>query len=261
MRLTAFAALALMAVAGRVSAQPAAPPAAPAAPPPPPWQVQLGASFVGTSGNTSTSSVGADFSFRRTWPVWQFDATASAVRASDSGATTAERLLGTLRGKRTLTDLVAFTGGWRAERDRFAGLSFRSVLDGGLSWALVRQPAWTMDGITAATWTHETRLEGPSLDDPGALLQALSKVILSKTATTTQRFTFYPDFSTASNYRTEAELALQGTLTGILALKVGYLWRYSNDPVPGFLKSDQAVTASIVLTFAPPVAAVPPGKD
>ncbi len=257
MRLTAFV-FALIAVTSGASAQPAPPPPPP---PPPPWQVQLGASFVGTSGNSSTSSTGADFSFRRTWPVWEFTAMANAVRASDRGVVSASRWLGTVRGKRALSDLVGFTAGWRAERDRFAGLSFRSVLDGGLTWALLRQPLWTIDGITAATWNHESRLAGANLDDPGALLQALSRVILSKTATTTQRFTFYPDLRSSSEYRSEAELAVQGTLTGKLALKVGYLWRYANQPVPGFLKTDQTMTASLVLTFAPPVPPVPPGKQ
>ncbi len=32
-----------------------------------------------------------------------------------------------------------------------------------------------------------------------------------------------------------------------LALKLGYLWRYSNAPVPGFLKGDNTATASVVL--------------
>ena len=34
-----------------------------------------------------------------------------------------------------------------------------------------------------------------------------------------------------------------------LALKFGYLWRYSNLPVPNFVKSDNTTTASIVVRW------------
>jgi len=34
-----------------------------------------------------------------------------------------------------------------------------------------------------------------------------------------------------------------------LALKIGYLLRYSNDPVPGFKKTDNTTTASVVLRW------------
>src|SRR5690349_14001760 len=66
--------------------------------PPPLWDVQVGASFVGTSGNTDTSSVGADFAAHRRGLVWQIESTATAVRASTSGTTTAERYLAQLQG-------------------------------------------------------------------------------------------------------------------------------------------------------------------
>src|SRR5688572_8689567 len=54
---------------------------APAPPPPPLWDVQVGASYVGTGGNTETSTVGADFAMNGRWPVWQIESTATAVRA------------------------------------------------------------------------------------------------------------------------------------------------------------------------------------
>jgi len=40
-----------------------------------------------------------------------------------------------------------------------------------------------------------------------------------------------------------------------LALKIGYLFRYSNEPVPGFKKSDNTTTASVVLRWKASTAA------
>jgi putative salt-induced outer membrane protein len=223
----------------------------PAAPPPPPplWDSQIGASFVGTSGNSDTASTGADFIAHRRGFIWQIESSATVVRTNSNDETTAERYLGMGRVQRKLTPIIGVTAGEKAERDRFAGLDFRSILDGGLSWALVKDPRWTLDGVTGIAWLHETRRVGPNLDDPVGNFQLLSRIPFGAAGDTTQRFTFYPDFKTSSAYRTEAEITAQAAMAAHLALKLGYLLRYSNDPVPGFKKTDNTTTASVVLRW------------
>jgi len=224
-------------------------PAAAAPEPPPIWDVQIGASLVGTSGNSDTDTLGADLGLHRRWPVWQIESTATAVRASVDGTQTAERYLGSFRATRTLTSLLQLSTGERAERDRLSGIEFRNIVDAGLSWALLRQPRWTLDGITGIAWNHEQPVIGPNRDDPVGLLQVLSRVPIGVAGETTQRFTYYPDFRETAAYRSEVELAVQAAMTGRLALKVGYLVRRSNAPVPGFKKTDTTTTASVVLRW------------
>jgi putative salt-induced outer membrane protein YdiY len=228
--------------AGPLSAQ------APAEPPPL-WDTQLGAAFVGTSGNTDTSTVGADFSMHRRWPQWQIESSVSAVRATDREVRTAERYIGALRGQRKLTTMIGLTAGERLERDRLAGLNLRSILDAGLAYALRRAPGWTLDAVSAIAWNHEDASAGPGRDDPIGVLQLLSKVPFSASADSTQRFTFYPNFSHSSAHRSEAEVTAQAALNGRLGLKLGYLWRRSNEPVPGFVKNDSMMTASVVVRW------------
>ena len=222
---------------------------APAPPPPPPlWDVQVGASFVGTSGNSDTSSVGADFGAHRRGLIWKIDSEATAVRSSSLDVQTAERYLGLLRAARKLTPIIGVSSGIKLEKDRFSGLDFRSILDGGLSWALVRGTGWTLDGITAVAWNHEERTVGDTIDHPVGVLQLLSRLPF-KSGDTTQRFTYYPDFSVTSAYRTEAEITAQAALNARLGLKFGYLVRFANDPVPGFKKTDTTTTASVVVRW------------
>src|SRR4051795_7610897 len=135
-------------------AQPPAPPATPP-PPPPLWDVQVGAAFVGTSGNTDTTTTGADFSAHRRGLVWLLEATAKAVHTSSDDETTAERYLGDVRGTRKLRDRIGLSTGAKLEKDRFAGIDFRSILDAGLGWSLVKDPRWTLDGVTSIAWLHE----------------------------------------------------------------------------------------------------------
>jgi putative salt-induced outer membrane protein len=220
--------------------------------PPPLWEAQVGASFVGTSGNSDTTTAGADFELHRRWPVWQLESTGTAVRATSEGVRTAERYLGTLRGERHLTSLLSLSTGERAERDRFAGIDFRSILDAGLGWALVRASRWSLDGTTGIAWNHEQPIAGADRDHPVGVLQALSRISLGAAGDTTERFTFYPDFDQPSAYRSEAEVTAQAAMNSHLALKLGYLWRYSNAPIGNFKKTDTTTTASIVLHWRTP---------
>jgi putative salt-induced outer membrane protein YdiY len=231
----------------------------PAAPPPPPlWDAQVGASFVGTNGNSDTSSIGADFSAHHRGLVWQIESGATAVRSSSQGLTTAERYLGMLRGQRKLTPIMGLTSGLKLEHDQFSGMDLRSILDAGLSWALVHHPEWTLDGVTGIAWNHESRTVPPGRDFAAGLLQLLSRIPFGAAGDTTQRFTFYPDFSVASAYRSEAEVTAQAAMNAHLALKIGYLLRYANDPVPGFKKTDNTTTASVVLRWKAATAAAAP---
>jgi putative salt-induced outer membrane protein len=241
-----YASLLLFSIA---AAAPAAAQAPPPPPPPPLWDAQVGASFVGTAGNSDTSSVGADFAANHRGVVWKIESAATAVRTSSLDQTTAERYIGALRGQRKLTPIVGVTSGIKLERDRFAGLDFRSILDAGLSWALVRRPVWTLDGVTGIAWNHESRTTSPSIDHPVGLLQLLSRIPFGAAGDTTQRFTLYPDFSDTSAYRSEGEITAQAAMTAHLGLKLGYLVRFANNPVPGFKKTDNTTTASVVLRW------------
>jgi putative salt-induced outer membrane protein len=217
--------------------------------PPPLWDVQLGASFVGTGGNTDTTTLGSDFVAHRRWPLYKIEGTATAVRTTDDGEKTAERYLGAFRGDRKLTRRIDLSVGERAERDRLAGMNFRSISDAGLKYALVRTPAWTLDGLSSLALNHEDPVIGDDLNHPIAVLQALSKFVFSPAADTAQRFTYYPDFKESAAYRAEAEVSAQAAMNSRLALKIAYLWRYSNVPAIGFVKSDSTGTASVVLRW------------
>jgi len=241
----------LAAAAGRASAQPPAPE------PEPVWEIRLGAAFVGTSGNSETASTGANFEARRQWDVWRLESSASAVSTSQDGEQTAEQYLAAIRAKRRLTRRIFATSGLKLERDRLAGLDFRSMLDGGLAYVLVERPAWKVDGLSTLVWSHEDRINGDVLDEAEAALEVASRYLFGTTGETTQRFSFYPDFSNTEAYRSEAELMAQANMNRRLALKFSFLWRYAHDPVPGFKRSDTTTTASIVVRWRAPAPPAP----
>jgi len=202
------------------------------------------------AGNSDTASTGVDFVAHRRGEIWQNSNRPPPRSATNSNdETTAERYLGSLRGQRKLTPIIGLTTGIKLERDRFAGLDARSILDAGLSWALVHHPEWTLDGLTSIAWLHESRTTDIDVNDPIGVFQLLSRVPFGAAGDTTQRFTYYPDFKTTAAYRSEAEITAQAAMSTHLALKIGYLLRYSHDPVPGFKKTDNTTTASVVVRW------------
>jgi len=231
---------------------------APPKEPPPLWDAQVAASFVGTSGNSDTASTGADFAAHRRGAVWLVDAAATAVVTHSNDVRTAERYFGMARGQRKLSTLLGLSAGEKLERDVFAGIDVRSILDAGLTWAVVHRPAWTLDGVTSLAWNHESRSDTSALNDTVGLFQVLSRIPFGESSDISQRLTYYPDFNAASAYRSEVELTAQAAMNAHLALKMGYLLRYSNTPVPGFKKTDTTTTASVVLHWKASTAAPTP---
>ena len=137
----------------------------------------------------------------------------------------------------------------KLERDQFSGINFRSISDVGLTWALIRQASWTLDRITAVALSHENPTIGSKRNNPIGLFQLASRIPLDASGANTQRFRFYPDFKDRDACRSEMELAAQAAMNSHLALKLGYLVRRSNAPVPGFKKTDTMTSASVVMQW------------
>src|SRR5262245_24688687 len=166
-RLVALLVIGLLSVSRFTTAQPLLEP-------PPLWDVAVGGSFVGTSGNADTSTFGADLALHRRWIAWQVEGAAATISTSDAGDQIAERYLAAARANRQLSTIIGVSIAERFERDRFAGIDYRSILDGGLTYALVRQSRWTLDALTSIAWSHENPAIGDSIDHPAGVLQALN---------------------------------------------------------------------------------------
>ena len=226
---------------------------------------QLGASFVGSTGNARATTMGADFSMNYRRSPWTFETAFNAVRIAGRDAPGIERYLESARIRRKLTSRVGVTGGERLEHDPLAGMDFRSIVDGGLEWKFVQKPEWLLDGITALAWNHErpaplldAKLPVNDADAPIAFLQLRSRIPLGKGGETKQRVTAYPNLRETALARYEAEVTVQASMSDRLALTLGYLVRYTHRPVARFGTTDGTVTASVVVKWKTTEAAKAP---
>lgn len=219
--------------------------------PPPVWEAKLGLSWLETSGNTDSSSLGFDATAVRRWAAWTVDGDGKVLRAESSGETTADRWSLGARGTRELTPRLGLSAAARVEADDLAGLDRRTVVSGGVVWKLADTERWKAKLATELAWTDE-RYADPLADTDflGAVVDGRGEWILSPSAKFLHRIGFWPNFDDSDDYRVLADVAVQADLNSLLALRVGYEWRYDGVPAPGFVSTDRTLTAAVVLSAA-----------
>jgi len=219
-----------------------------APPKPPPWDLKLGFSYLATTGNADTSSAGFDARFVQEWPGWGLEATSAAVRATRNEKETAEHYNSQVRGRRKLGGGTELTLGLRGERNRFAGIDARTLLDTSLVQPLVQTPEWRVQSLAGISWSREDPLgDRPERENLGGLVQLQATGKLSSTAELTSQTTWFPDLEESDDYRLHGQVSLQAALNKHLGLRVGYDLKYDNEPVQGFNRMDTSTTASLVV--------------
>jgi len=211
-----------------------------------PWRLELGLSLVATSGNSDTSSGGLDLDYDQRWDDWGIHAEGKAVRATEQDTTTAERYSGRVRGRRRLSESLELTLGARGDRDRFAGIDLRTVVDGSLLWTITDGERWTTGALIGLSWTHEDTADGKR-KFAGGISELKAERRFSETSKLTGRAAFLPNFEESSDYRAEGRIALQASVTSRLALKLAYEVIYASRPPEGFENTDTSLNVSLVV--------------
>ncbi len=223
-------------------------PCPPPAPPPPLWTGSLGLSYLATSGNTDTESIGLSAAWSRRPTPWGIDIVASANRAETDGVKTAERLLGGVRGKRALSERFELFAGVSYEKNEFAGFDSRAIVEAGAIYRVLTGPVHELSFDGGLTWTTEEPVISAVGDDDwmGAVAGLQYVWNISDRAKFGERFLFYPNFDTSDDWRLSSETYVEASLAASWALRVSYLYLRDNLPPLGFEETDSTTAASLV---------------
>jgi putative salt-induced outer membrane protein len=217
--------------------------------PKPPWSGSLGLSFLSTTGNTDTRSLGAEFGLKRIPDPWGLEFTAKYLSSSKDGTKNAEDTFASLRGMRNLSDRWMVYALGSAEKNVFAGFDLRAIVEAGATFKALAGPIHELSFDGGLAWTREDPVSFPSTSYTGAALGLAYQWKISETSVLTEKGRSYLDFSDSANWRITSETAIQAAISTRFAIKAAYLYRHTNQPVPGFLKVDTATTVSLVATF------------
>ena len=232
-----------------LNAQTPAPAAPQPPPPPPPREGTAEFSFVGTSGNASTSALGLGGEYIVRTAPWLFSGKASYVRNETDDELKAQAFAALLRASRTLSDRVSAFGEYGYLRDRFAGIESRNTIHGGITYAALKPKPHQLDVDASLGYAHETRVEGDDISTAQALLGARYKLVLSETAEISDDLGFSFSLSEADDWRSRNTAALTVKIASIFSLKVSNIIRYVHAPVEGFKTTDTLTSVALVAKF------------
>lgn len=238
-----------MAFTTPLRAQTPVPAASQPPPPPPPREGTAEFSFVGTTGNASTSALGLSGEYIMRPTPWEVRGRVAYVRNDAEDELKAEAFRALVRAGRTLTERLSAFGEYGYLHDRFAGIESRNTVAGGVSYALVRPQPHQLDVDAGIGYAHESRVEGETLSTAEALLGARYKYRLSDTADVTDDLTFSFSLSDSDDWRTGNAAALTVKIAAIFSLKLSNIVRYVNAPVAGFETTDTLTSVALVAKF------------
>jgi putative salt-induced outer membrane protein len=224
--------------------------AQPAPPPPPPkHEGSVEFAFVGTSGNASTQTLGlGGESIYRPAP-WLWKNKAAFVRSKSESELKAQTLLFLTRGERSIRPRLAGFGEYGFFRDRFAGISHRNSVAGGLTFKLIESAAHLLSVDAALGYLNESRLVGENVSSATYGTGASYRWKLSETATVSDEMRFTGTFAEGEDWRVLQNAAVTARLTQLLSLKLSNTISFVNLPVAGFKSTDTNTSIALVAKF------------
>ena len=215
----------------------------------------LGASMA--SGNTKATNLSLNADAVRATEQNKLSLYGNLQYARSSGTTTADQLrLGARYDHNLSASLFAF-GGLDFERNKFANLSLRSQLSGGLGWHLIKTPDTSFDlfgglGYVSDKYKTAMLIDGGSRDSysyVSLLLGEESTHKLSDSTSFKQRLTVVPNLKNSGEFRANWDAGLAVAMSKTMNLNVGFSAAHNSEPGPTRKSTDTLLTTGVSVKF------------
>jgi putative salt-induced outer membrane protein YdiY len=206
--------------------------------------------YVGTSGNSSTRSIGVSGQYIYRPDQWTFTSKASYVQNESEGELSAESIDALFKAERTVGPRLSAFSRYGFLHDRFAGIDARNIVEGGLSYLLVNAASQTLNVDASFGYAHESRVNPPDLSDPLVATGAVYRLKLSEVADISDDARFSVAVSDGGDDWRFANIAsVNSKLNSFLSLKVSNTVRYVHAPAPTFETTDSITAVALVAKF------------
>jgi putative salt-induced outer membrane protein len=241
---TAWALTLLPAIAG----------AQPAATPEPPPRLEGSAQFtlLATTGNASTTALGAggDLVWRPT--PWMVKAKLVFAQSETDNVLSARSTVASFRADRFVTPRTSLYSQYDFLRDIFAGVEQRHTVAGGLAYRLIDHAPHRLTADGGLGYEHEAEVGGESIDSAIVTSGALYRWTFSETSWFTEELRYVQSLDTGEDWKLDQSMALTATITSAFSLKLSNIVRYVNQPPLGFETTDTITSVALVWTIRRP---------
>jgi putative salt-induced outer membrane protein len=219
------------------------------APPPPAHQTSAEVSFVGTSGNSSTESIGVGIAREDHIDGWIITSKAAYVHNSSFGELKAESVALAFQGNKTLTPKLSAFGKYGFLHDRFAGIESRNTVGFGLAYIVLENTRNKLTADGAFGYAQEERTISPTTKSGTWDMGLLYTLKLSDNAEISDDARMVFSLSDGQDWRSGNIASVTAKLNSIFSLKFSNTVRYVNEPVPTFQKTDTITSVALVAKF------------
>jgi putative salt-induced outer membrane protein len=221
------------------------------APPPPPPEREGSAEFayVGTTGNSSTQTIGLGGEYIVRPAPWEGRFKVAYVRNEAEDELKAQSLVLVARAQRQIQPRLSAYGQYGYQRDRFAGILDRNAVEAGLAYSLINQDMQKLIVDGGIGYANEQRLVAPNLSTATLGAGGIYTWKLSNTSEVSEDGHFVFSLSDGSDWRYANAAAVTAKLTTLLSLKLSNTVRYVNLPVFAFKSTDVITSVALVAKF------------
>jgi len=217
--------------------------------PPPLWSGKAEVSYVATSGNSDTKTLGAAGEAEYQPLPWSAKLKLEFVRAESNGVVSARSFAGLLRGARKLSARLETYAQGTYLKNTFAGIDHRLAGEAGVAYLILPGETHTLKSEAGLGYTKEDRTNGDDRSFGTGRLGLLYKWKFSKTAEFSEEVSFTESLKDSSDWRFDSATSLSASMTSVFSVKLSYVIHTLNEPVPGKKKTDTITSAALVAKF------------
>ena len=217
------------------------------------WKTGLNFGFALTGGNSQTENLSLAFTGIRQTLHDKLGLYANSVYARNNApgavpATTANAIGGGLRYDHNLSQRVFGFVGADFFSDALQTLNLRSVIGGGAGFHAVKRDSTTLDLLGGLNYTHESYT---TLSRSLAALTLGEELMhkLTKSTVLNERLYFFPDLSSAGDFRGTFDFATVTRMNKRLGWQNSFSDVYVTNPPPGKKQNDLIFTTGLNVSF------------
>jgi putative salt-induced outer membrane protein len=214
---------------------------------PPVWDVKGELSYLATSGNASTRTIGLSTDVSHQAGRWRTRGRAAVLTSEADDVTRARTIVASARQSARISARAEAFGRIEYARDRFAGIEHRSTIEVGGAFPIHMPPRHQLTADVGLGFTAEQRLDA---DDLRFAVASGSLAYVWQIAPGTELrddLAVSADLESARNWRATNGLALTVVLNRLLSIKASQAVDYRHFPVPGFRRADIRSAISLVV--------------
>jgi putative salt-induced outer membrane protein YdiY len=217
------------------------------------WKAGLNLGFALTGGNSQTENLSLAFTGIRQTLTDKLGLYANSVYATNNApgavpATTANTIGGGLRYDHNLNPRVFGFVAADFFSDALQTLNLRSVFGGGAGFHAIKSDNTTLDLLGGVNYTHESYT---TLTRSLAAITAGEELMhkLSKSTVLNERLYFFPDLSSAGDYRGTFDFATVTKISKWLGWQNSFSDVYVTNPPAGKKQNDLIFTTGLNVAF------------